>query len=304
MASVISSVEAEYQARWDYYQPDKPRGAVGPVEIECHHEDDVGSGALLLCEATPLVEREYYPDPFPIVAFVTGDDGSVVHVTDPGFEAAYRETGSGLFCRDLIASDGRLSSYFGAMAYWFLEGRPDRMDADLDGVPCATVFPLSDIANFWHGTSGEAETDIHFGTVTDVSAGGSGFELTIDYARFLGGLEADLAAQAAGDIQPGEGAPNDYFILNENPRLRTFPLAADIYPLLIGYRETLEPISVSPSDWIELLAEAERCEEADWPEDCAGLSNEGWSWYGSGQLPYWIQLDDGIVVRVEEQYLP
>jgi len=311
VASVTASVEADYQARWDYYQPDKPPGIVGPVEIECDHEDDVGFGAVLVCEAVPLEEREYWPEPFAITILLTGENPSHVYAVEGDLAAEYQLAGAGKFCRDLIESDSALSTYARVVAYWFLEGRPDRlvigddaMVGDPDRIPCVPEFPLWDIANFWHGTSQEAATGIHFGTVTDVSARGSGFELTIDYAFFLGGLEADLAAEAAGAIQPGEGVPNDYFIVNENPRLRTFPLASDLYVDLLGHRETLQPIAVRPSDWIELLAEVERCEDADWPENCAGLGGEGWSWYGSGQLPYWIQLEGDTVIRIEEQYLP
>ena len=43
---------------------------------------------------------------------------------------------SGLFCRDL-ASLGY--NYSEAVAYWIGEGSRDRMDADLDGIPCETV---------------------------------------------------------------------------------------------------------------------------------------------------------------------
>jgi hypothetical protein len=306
---IIDSIEAEYQAVWDYY-PDKPRGIVGPVEIDCEHQGDVGFGAVLLCEATPLEDRESDPDPFPITILVTGQDGSYEYRRDgpygsqEGLEAAYRTVGEGRFCRDLVASEGYFSSYSGAVTYWFLEGRPDRMDADRDGIPCETVYSLWDIANVWNGTPSEAATDIHFGTVTEVAVHGSGHELTIDYAFFLGGMEANLAAEAAGEIGPGEGVPNDYFILNENPRLRTFPLASGVEPHLVGYREGIEAIPVNPALWLELVTEARRCMAEDWPDDCGPLGGEDWSWMGSGWLPYWIQLDGDTVIRIEEQYLP
>ncbi len=53
---------------------------------------------------------------------------------------------SGLFCRDLYA---RGVSYSGAVSYWWAEGAPDRMDADLNGIPCETVYPASQVADFW-----------------------------------------------------------------------------------------------------------------------------------------------------------
>ena len=48
----------------------------------------------------------------------------------------------GLFCRDLNAAG---HSFDQALAYWIREGRPNRMDADDDGVPCETVFPAGEI---------------------------------------------------------------------------------------------------------------------------------------------------------------
>lgn len=53
---------------------------------------------------------------------------------------------SGLFCRDLV---DRGVSYAGAVDYWFAEGAPDRMDADLNGIPCETVYPSSVVEDYW-----------------------------------------------------------------------------------------------------------------------------------------------------------
>ena len=53
---------------------------------------------------------------------------------------------AGLYCRDLHA---RGLTYSDAVAYWWAEGLPDRMDADLNGIPCETVYPADDVAGFW-----------------------------------------------------------------------------------------------------------------------------------------------------------
>jgi hypothetical protein len=53
---------------------------------------------------------------------------------------------SGLFCRDLRA-EGR--TYARAVAYWFAEGSPDRMDEDVDGIPCETVYPSAKVEAYW-----------------------------------------------------------------------------------------------------------------------------------------------------------
>jgi hypothetical protein len=54
----------------------------------------------------------------------------------------------GLLCRDLYA---RGFSYAEAVAYWWVDGTPDRMDADRNGIPCETVYPAADVYQFWYG---------------------------------------------------------------------------------------------------------------------------------------------------------
>jgi hypothetical protein len=54
---------------------------------------------------------------------------------------------AGLFCRDLYA---RGVSYPEAVAYWWSEGAPDRMDEDLNGIPCETVYAAADVSAFWY----------------------------------------------------------------------------------------------------------------------------------------------------------
>lgn len=53
---------------------------------------------------------------------------------------------SGLYCQDLARMG---YSYPRAVSYWYWQGRPDRMDADLNGIPCETVYPSSVIGSFW-----------------------------------------------------------------------------------------------------------------------------------------------------------
>jgi hypothetical protein len=52
----------------------------------------------------------------------------------------------GLFCRDLppLGLD-----YEAAVAYWFQEGQPERMDDDGNGRPCETVYPTDEVQAFW-----------------------------------------------------------------------------------------------------------------------------------------------------------
>lgn len=55
---------------------------------------------------------------------------------------------AGLFCRDL---DAQGYSYVAAVDYWRMHGQPDQMDADLNGIPCETVYPVSAVSAYWGG---------------------------------------------------------------------------------------------------------------------------------------------------------
>jgi hypothetical protein len=57
-----------------------------------------------------------------------------------------RTLGGGLFCRDLAAQG---YSYAAAVDYWRSQGQPDRMDADLNGIPCETVYPRAAVVAYW-----------------------------------------------------------------------------------------------------------------------------------------------------------
>jgi hypothetical protein len=71
-------------------------------------------------------------------------------VYDPAFFAGL-PTESGLFCRDLVAEGYAFAE---AVAYWLSEGSPDRMDADVNGIPCETVYPAAEVEAFFSIGSG------------------------------------------------------------------------------------------------------------------------------------------------------
>jgi hypothetical protein len=53
---------------------------------------------------------------------------------------------NGLFCRDLAA---RGYNYAEAVWYWDVQGRPSRMDASGNGIPCQTVYPRAEVDAYW-----------------------------------------------------------------------------------------------------------------------------------------------------------
>jgi hypothetical protein len=106
--------------------------------------------------------------------------------------------------------------------------------------------------------------------------------LTFDLAEFLTGEAAAQAAAEHGDESP---PPNDYYIVNDNPKLRTMPVAPDVTIQAIDWTNCCEPTDVPYTDWAASLLH---------PTDAL---------LGT-QVPYWITVTDGMIVSIEEQYLP
>lgn len=106
--------------------------------------------------------------------------------------------------------------------------------------------------------------------------------MTFDLAYFLTGDAANEAAAENGDETP---VPNDYYIVNDNPRLRTMPISPTVSIQAIDWSNCCEPTSVPYTDW------------------AASLTHPTDALLGT-QVPYWITVTDGQIVTIEEQYLP
>jgi cytoskeletal protein RodZ len=110
--------------------------------------------------------------------------------------------------------------------------------------------------------------------------------ISIDYAEMLTGQAAINAAVAAGDLQPGEDLPNDYYISNTNPEKRQFEVAAS--PALTT--STWNGEMDHPITW----AQFKSFWSATPPEGTEYLRDS----------PWWIERDGSTVVKIDEQYLP
>ena len=106
--------------------------------------------------------------------------------------------------------------------------------------------------------------------------------MTFDLAYFLTGDAANQAAADHGDETP---VPNDYYIVNDNPRLRTMPISPTVDIQVIDWTNCCELTSVPYADWAASI---------DHPTDALL----------GAQVPYWITVSSGQVVTIEEQYLP
>jgi len=111
--------------------------------------------------------------------------------------------------------------------------------------------------------------------------------ISIDYAEMLTGQAAIDAAVAAGDIQPGEDLPNDYYIRNTNHDLREFQVAGSVAITTATWGG--EPDR--PVTWDEFLS----FWSATPPDADAAFLRDS---------PWWIERDGQTVIKIDEQYLP
>lgn len=128
----------------------------------------------------------------------------------------------------------------------------------------------------------------HFGFIKEFIQSEDGTQLVVDIAEFLTGEEADRAAAQAGAIEEGEQVPNDYFIRNENPLLRTLAIAPGPQITL----STWDRHNIPTEKTVDLRTLIRIFEEPDdWEES---VSRSG----------YWLTLEDQTIVVLEEQYVP
>jgi hypothetical protein len=130
----------------------------------------------------------------------------------------------------------------------------------------------------------ELEDGRHFGFIHRVDT--AAMTMVFDLAYFYQGEEANQVAAERGDETP---VPNDYYIVNDNPKERTLTLAPDVDIRLIDWGNCCD---LAPG---ELQPFAEAFDTRHHPYA---------SMYQGGNVSYWVRVKDGVVVLIEEQYLP
>ena len=114
--------------------------------------------------------------------------------------------------------------------------------------------------------------------------------LEFDVAEFLVGEEANTAAEEDGKLAEGEGVPNDYYIRNEDTLTQPLEISPDVEVTRVNC-----PTGCTdgvPGDFAELAATFDGQEYTlDDP-------------YRGSDTQYWLTIDDGEVVAIDEQYLP
>lgn len=153
---VISAVQAELDEK--FAASDPPEGVLGAIELQCLDSGPVGPSDVFACAGMPRTEPSFALDPVGVVFYVVDESGTTASIdgtdvpdTTAALRTAYDAAPKGLFCRDLLSTEssahpftaaGRppAAGFFWSLVYWSLEGQPERMDADLDGIPCETLY--------------------------------------------------------------------------------------------------------------------------------------------------------------------
>jgi hypothetical protein len=105
--------------------------------------------------------------------------------------------------------------------------------------------------------------------------------ITFDLIQFLTGEAATKAAAEDGEESP---PPNDYYIRNVNSRLRTLPVRSDA------------PITVNV-----LAAQSTGSSTKDVSVTLAELAGY---FPNQGTAPFWLNVEQGQVTKIAQQFLP
>jgi hypothetical protein len=124
----------------------------------------------------------------------------------------------------------------------------------------------------------------HFGYIKRVDFQTS--TVVFDLAYLLKGEKANEAAAAHGYETPVD---NDYFIVNDNPRLRTLTMSPHVQVLLLNWNRCCNTF---------FQANRRHFEASFRIKHFTGGNYQGT--YGS----YWLTVQDGAVVKIQNQYQP
>lgn len=143
-------------------------------------------------------------------------------------------------------------------------------------------------------TTTPSATERNMGFITKVYKMNNKMYIDIDYAQMLTGAEADAAARAQGF---NEGAPGGYWIRNENKKIRSFEVTADVQAYM-----------TYPSHKYPQLDTNGVVEGKGWAipfslfYDIMNSSDGEDKKYQDA--PYWISVSNNVVTSIEQQYQP
>ncbi len=104
---------------------------------------------------------------------------------------------------------------------------------------------------------------------------------SFDYIQWFTGKNADQQVQKACGCK--QGAPDGYFIRNDNPKIRQFPISKNAEFVL----QTRDPYKIK---WNEKVTKAQFIKFANNKIHV--------------KTPYHLQVENGVVTKITEQYIP
>ncbi len=130
-----------------------------------------------------------------------------------------------------------------------------------------------------------------FGYIHSVDPPSSPPTISFDRAQFLTGPAANEAAVEDGRIATSDTVPNDYYIRNESEDVEKLPIATAVRVTAVR----------CPTSCREGVAGDFDALAASFSQPGRRSLNDD---YRGAQSQYWITVEDGVVVRIDEQYLP
>jgi len=129
----------------------------------------------------------------------------------------------------------------------------------------------------------------HFGYIRSVSTAGPAATLAFDEAQLLTGDAAQKAAEEDGAVEPGEPVPNDYYVRNGDKTTHTLRIAndAEITAKRCSLCRHGRPGQLGP--FLAAFMQGRRTYAAP---------------YRGKYSQYWLTIENGEVVAIDEQYLP
>ena len=123
----------------------------------------------------------------------------------------------------------------------------------------------------------ELQDGRQFGLIESIELQTSPGTIVFDPADLLTGEEANRAAAAHGDEVP---VANDSYKVNDDPTVHTLALSSDVEIRLINWDQCCDTVTADPEGF---------------KASFRGSDN----YWG-----FWVTLEDGVVVKIEEQYHP
>lgn len=151
--------------------------------------------------------------------------------------------------------------------------------------PAVTTPPATSTVKPETNTDGDVTRQPSFITKHGKNAEGVR-TLTFDYVQFLTGSAAEKAAAKKGDT-----VENDYYVLNDNTKKRTFPIASDVVIVLHPGEGPDYKRTFTSTEFRALM-----------DDGSATKSGKNYTW--SAETLFYVNVKKGKVVKIENLWVP